>query len=212
MGVGARLVGLVVASVLLAACGMGPAPGAGAAAEEGPPAASPVPTTEPSGPGATPTPSATTDSDAGTGDTACVTGNWRLDIADYQAQAARWLKGLGIPLSRLRIKGSQSLAFNPGYLSVGTDLTVVARVAGRSISAHTEYAGGGEWFWNATAPDVFEVENWATTVDDADTPRDVPAVPLFDVTSGGIKVRCDGDRLVLRGAGAPLVGRFTRVP
>jgi hypothetical protein len=150
-------------------------------------------------------------SDAGSGDTDCVSGEWRLDLADYQAQGATWLKGLGIPLRRLRIKGHQILSINPGYMSVGTDLIVVAVVPGRTVSARNRYAGNGDWFWNAERPDVIEVENWQTVTDDVDAGDGIPAVPLFDPSAGGVKARCSGDSLVLRGAGAPLVGRFLRV-
>lgn len=150
--------------------------------------------------------------EASGGDTPCLLGDWSLDVADYEAQSRDYLTGLGIPLEAFALSGSHVVSFRSDVVTIGVDLTADAVVMGVAISAPQQYAGQGEWFWEADDATSIAVEGWAYTVEPAATDPSAPAAPpMFDPAgSAPISAECSGDRLALRGDGAPLVGNFTR--
>lgn len=192
---------------LLTGCGDGDdRPDPEASAERTGSTQEPSPSSEPAS--EPPTEEATVpDSEAG--DTGCLVGRWFLDVADYQGQADAYLKSVGIPIESLEITGEQILDINESpYLSVSTDLVVNASVQGLTFGYRDQSAGGGEWGFDS--PDAIVVDGFAYTVEPEVPPGGAPAIPFLDPSAGPLSVSCDGDRLSLRGATAPLTGNFVR--
>jgi len=154
----------------------------------------------------------------------CLLGHWYLDTEDYEAQAAVYLKSLGIPLEALELTGTIRVSVynegspEPNYLDITSSLFVTASVMGHTLSAPGEYSGGGAWFMAPQPgdPDIqntsnfIEVDHWAWGIEPAgQQPDAAPIPPLIDPANGAM-ANCEGDLLTLHGPGAPLVGHFRR--
>lgn len=159
-----------------------------------------------------------------TGD--CLLGHWYLDVEDFAAQAAVYLKSLGIPLESLELTGMQRLSVtldpdrtDSNLFEITNAIRVDAVVHGIPISADTEWAGSGQWFMAPQLgdPDInntsnfVELDHWMWSIDPAATadPSAPPLPPLID-PGVGAQVNCAGDLLTLAGPGAPLIGHFRR--
>lgn len=145
------------------------------------------------------------------GHTACLLGEWRLDLGDYRDQAAAWIRSLGTPLDELEISGLYSLIFTVEQVSIFASLSNDFVVYGHSGSNGTEFEGIGNWYWEGGEPSAISVHDWEfiapPTVEDEDF--EPPAV--FDPSlPGAISVACAGDTLSIRGSDAPLTGNFVR--
>ena len=65
--------------------------------------------------------------DPSLGDTPCLLGRWYLDVPDYEAQSAAFMRGLGLPLDSYAMSGTQILDINDEPLiTISTDLTIDA--------------------------------------------------------------------------------------
>jgi len=146
----------------------------------------------------------------GGGDTQCLLGDWALDVPDYRDQSEAYLTSLGLPLDSYSMEGTGSVTFTAEYVSVSADLLVDATVQGIPLSVPSQYAGGGDWFWDADDDSIVTVEDWGWTVEPEESADGVEVAPLIPPDEP-LTVNCDGDSLSIQGQEAPLVGNFTRV-
>lgn len=157
-----------------------------------------------------------------TGD--CLLGHWYLDVEDFEAQAAVYLKSLGIPLESLELSGIQriSVTLDPdradsNLFEIANAMRVDAVVHGVPLSADTEWAGSGQWFMAPQPGDTdinntsnfVELDHWLWAIDPATADAAAPIPPVVDPAAGA-QVNCAGDLLTLSGPGAPLIGHFRR--
>jgi len=152
--------------------------------------------------------------DPSLGDTPCLLGRWYLDVPDYEAQSAAFMRGLGLPLDSYAMSGTQILDINDEPLiNISTDLTIDAVFYGQPVSVANGSAGYGEWTWLSDAQTQLSIADWVWTVDPSGStdPEAPPSAPFFDPESdGAINVTCTETTLSLQGVDAPMVGNFTR--
>lgn len=184
---------LVAAVLVLSACG-----------EDAPVPSGTLPTVTPSTtPTRTQSPSPSTST---SGEEDCLSGRWELDVADYETQAAAWLRSTGIPLDEFEMTGGQRLDLRADSFYLSSDLTTTASVMGVTIGWADASAGDG----NLVLEDGgFRVDNFSWLVRPEVPPDRAPAPPSRD-WSQPIAVRCTEKLLELSGGGSPLVGRFVR--
>ncbi len=146
------------------------------------------------------------------GDTECLIGRWALDVPDYRAQAEQYLLSLSIPVESFDLTGTQIVDFTDTSFGLTTALTTSAVVKGVPLTSTDESTGAADWQWEADDPTRMVLENWAWGIEPHSPEAGAPVTPpLIDPTQP-LSAACAGDTLTLSGAGAPLVGRFTRMP
>ncbi len=146
----------------------------------------------------------------------CVVGTWQLDVADYEAQSATYLAGLGIPVAEFAMTGSGEATFTAdGLLAADIDLLVNAVLDAGDVRVpveqRTAYTGSGDWR-EGDEPWSIDLENWATVPDPDATvgveEDGLPPIDFFDIPT--IVTSCTADTLVLQGPDAPLAATWHR--
>jgi len=160
------------------------------------------------------TPTTTTTPDSPDGDSAggegvppCFVGQWDLDVAQFQSDAALFLDE-DLPIESLEISGNQVLSISAdGLITLGTNLTtattLTALVGGQRLETTTTNLGDGTW--TSGGPGELSVSDFSFA--EQTVTNDDPNVPHFtgcDFTEvPAVDVECEGDRLFLVGPGAP---------
>ena len=148
--------------------------------------------------------------------TACLVGDWSLDMTDYEFQSVTYVASLDAPLEDFTIKGTQSLSVrSDGLFRLDTDVITGVSLAVdgyvRMYSTRSTGYSTAEWL-QGVDPGTIALSNW---VDELEVTGDAPedsglgggvgfgAIPIVTAV-------CDGDRLSLSGPDLPLVSNWTR--
>jgi hypothetical protein len=148
--------------------------------------------------------------------TACLVGDWSLDMADYEFQSVSYVASLDAPLEDFTIKGTQTLSVrSDGQFLLQTDVVTGVSLAVdgyvRMYSTRSTGFSTAEWL-QGVDPGTIALTEWVDTLEiTGDAPEEsglgggvgFGAVPIVSAV-------CDGDRLALSGPDLPLVSNWTR--
>jgi hypothetical protein len=146
----------------------------------------------------------------------CLVGAWQLDVADYGAQSADYLSGLGVPIVDVAMSGAGTLTFTEDNLvavdiALTTTGTIVVPDHSVPLSVPSTYTASGDW--SRVDDDTVQFDNWSR-VDADEAPVALPddaEVPALDFTQlSDVAANCDAGSLSLAAPGVPLTSNWTR--